>query len=141
MPPRLPVYEKRGQDSVFLEVCLTGLLACSSFPLSMLLFSPLALEPVSLSAILQFFGLMEHVLCKGEAVVFVLSFDTHKLRKAMDMDMEQVSYRSNEGKDDLLFPRFDEGDAGGGDRHRRSSATNFCHSHLPVKNEKGWKQI
>ena len=135
MPPRLPVYEKRGQDSVFLEVCLTGLLACSSFPLSMLLFSPLALE-VSLSAILQFFGLMEHVLCKGQAVVFVLSFDTHKLRKAMDMEQVSINRSSNEGKDDLLFPRFDEGDAGGGDRHRRSSTTNFCHSHLPVKNER-----
>ena len=134
MPPRLPVYEKRGQDSVFLEVCLTGLLACSSFPLSMLLFSPLALE-VSLSAILQFFGLMEHVLCKGQAVVFVLSFDTHKLRDAMDIEQMSI-YRSNEAKDDLLFPRFDEGDAGGGDRHRRSSTTNFCHSHLPVKNER-----
>ena len=134
MPPRLPVYEKRGQDSVFLEVCLTGLLASSSFPLSMLLFSPLALE-VSLSAILQFFGLMEHVLCKGQAVVFVLSFDTHKLRDAMDIEQMSI-YRSNEAKDDLLFPRFDEGDAGGGDRHRRSSTTNFCHSHLPVKNER-----
>ena len=135
MPPRLPVYEKRGQDSVFLEVCLTGLLASSSFPLSMLLFSPLALE-VSLSAILQFFGLMEHVLCKGQAVVFVLSFDTHKLRKAMDMEQVSINRSSNEGKDDLLFPRFNKGDAGGGDRHRRSSATNFCHSHLPVKNER-----
>ena len=67
--------------------------------------------------------------------LFVLSFDTHKLRKAMDMEQVSIN-RSNEGKDVLLLSRFDEGDAGGGDRHRRSSATNFCHSHLPVKNER-----